>query len=123
VDFLLNVLGEDAHCSVGIRSIYQDEIGRVKLRRSWSWNDGERTTSRLDGTSACELTRDYWSADRVALISGATRALARMANYSGVRLALIIGDDLGQDCLATDPGESIIANARVIAYLVGGKII
>jgi len=109
-------MDDNSHDVIGLRGMYKDEIGKDKLPVSNEWVDGRRTSRRLPGTSAIEIS-GIWSDDPQGLIDkNIMKGLPKVLKYGDSDyIGIIAGDKTSIE--GNDPSEVIIGNARVIAYI------
>lgn len=101
---ILAKIAEDEFEWYGLRVMHEDQdypVGAV-LPNSFRWEDGERTTEELDGTSAIHVRGDIRSVER------GLSALDSYHRACGGRLVLIAGYHA---CWGEDDGEIVIREA------------
>jgi hypothetical protein len=102
---------------VGIRGTYRDEPVEIgaKLRKSFKWVDGNKTSKKLRGTCTVGITQcaEDVDADNIKAIE---KALKKVTQYGNDKFILVYGTsgECGNDDFSN---EYVIHNAKVLAIL------
>lgn len=110
VNFLVDLIGEDFDGPVGLRGMYDGEkLG--KLRKSAVWVDNNRTSKKLFGTSAVEISRNWSYQSYREIVDNIVSNARKVFSYGDGRIALVVGEygEAGED-----NGEVIISSAKAI---------
>ena len=117
---LVDLLGEDGDFAIGLRALWDDEVGLEKLKPSniWEGREWEIKGRKLSGTSAIEIVGNYGDATGKDIKMGFEKAWELVQKYirdNGV--VAVVKGDLDIDEVADDVGECILKNAEVVAYI------
>ncbi len=115
-EFIKTVTPPDAG-AVGLRGIYKEEIGKTKLRDSYVWTDGDRTSQKLDGTSVALMDGDYSNNPEYIMQENISRYAQNAKDYGDSGFIAVVYGDLNTGEITEDPGEGILMNARVAGYI------
>ena len=115
---VIDLIGNESVYGLGLRGLYKDEEGKVKLSKSWHSPDGEKEY-RLKGTSVTLITGSYNSESFNNLkteIKEAIKIQVKAKYGNSTYYALVVGDI--DNSYSNDIGEAIIKDAKVIAYII-----
>lgn len=132
VNEIVDLIGEDVSekYSIGIRGIYENEIGQQKLKPSYMWKWGvpiEGTPEeaiargdiegRLTGSSAMLVSGD-WNYDSISQIKeNLKKSLEIVQPYGNADYLAIVRGNLMKDDVFEDIGEVVLGDAEVIGYI------
>jgi hypothetical protein len=118
VDDLTKILGEDGDFALGLRGPYAGEMGKVSLNKSWQSPDGVNSY-RLPGTSTVGVSSNWEMDGGYALENQIKSAMSSVKRYGDQGYITVVkGDfDSKKAHLANDPSESILNNAKAVAYI------
>ena len=102
--------------TIGLRGIYGKELWKIALRPSWHSPENVRER-RLSGTSAV-IVAGTWAYTHDDLITkNFQEAVKRVSNYGDQEYVAVVQGKLMISEEFNDPGEIVIGNAHVIAYI------
>ena len=116
IDFLVDTVGEDTNTSLAFRGIYEKELGKKRLRASFDSPEGVRGR-QLSGTSGLLLSGDWNYNSSETIIKNINAIKDKISFYGDTPYIAVMRGRLMVDEIFNDPGEVVLSNASVVAYI------
>lgn len=118
IDALVDLMGKETdRTAIVLRGIYKGELGKKKLRRSSVWEDNSPTEKKLGGTSGILVTGDWEYTSLRIIADEIGRNSLKVKKYGDTGYIAVVKGNLLKNEIFNDPGEAVIGNPEVIAYI------
>jgi phage gp29-like protein len=119
ISWLKNKLGDSDDRAIGLRSIYEREVGKTELGQSFYRNESSEILDGLNGVSTYRVSPDFefGGPDFKTEKQWLKAALKESKSAGDQDFLAIVAGKLEVDEIFADPHEQVISSAQVLAYI------